>query len=100
MWIQDALIIKVNGLEQSATEALNNRTRNLVLQSFRIHDRATVESLDDTNNADLPIFNKNFGAGCDASVLLDSTPEAKPVCGRAFLLAPSEFLGCSLKHSA
>src|SRR5581483_7036530 len=98
MWVQYAAIFETNRLEQSATQALHNRTRDLILQALRVHYRSTIERFHHSHNSHHAAFDCDFRTSCNVTALLDSTANAEPAARRTLLLTPAKFLGRCLKY--
>src|SRR5579864_1964585 len=98
MRIENASILKVNGLEQCAAKSLRDGAADLVFQSLRIHDCAAIKGFDYPNDFDLSVINGDFRAGSDVATLLDAACEAKSPTRRTLFITPPKPLSGSLKH--
>src|SRR6185437_9489464 len=103
-------MIEVNGLEQGATQALDDGARNLVLQFFGIHYRAAIKCFDHANDLHVASLDDDFGAGGDVATFFESSGDANSVhwhttsaraeAGPALVFVPPELIGSRLKHGA
>src|SRR6185312_11240614 len=103
-------MIEVNGLEQGATQALDDGARNLVLQFFGIHYRAAIKCFDHANDLHVASLDDYFGAGGDVATFFESSGDANSVhwhttsaragTGTPLVLVPTECVGSRLEHRA
>src|SRR5690348_5225075 len=90
MRVQDTSVLEVDGFEERATKPLHDRAGNLVSKSLRVHDCAAIKCLDHAYHFDLAFLDRNFGAGGNMPILLDSAGNPETVVLSRFVFTPDE----------
>src|SRR6185312_16809098 len=96
MRIRHPAILKMHCLKQRVPETLSNRAGNLVLQSLRIDNGATIERLHYTYNLRLTAGQRDFSARRHIAAFFKSACNAESALWARLLLAPAEFIGRGL----
>src|SRR6185295_5550477 len=92
-------ILKLNILEQRATNRLHHCTLNLIVQVHLVNDRATLKTLDHSLNLHAPGLrvHRNFCRSRNVTPLLKTTRDAAPT-SLSLLPIPTKRLCGSLQN--